>query len=366
MKIREIQIGSHKFDFVFGQRVLDRIDRWIAPGGYTRYFIIADDGIPEEIVERAVSAFAELAPTVALRFPGGEANKTLEVVSYLAEEIIRLGADRKSAIVAVGGGLTGNMAGVVAGLLYRGIALIHYPTTFLAATDSVLSIKQAVNLKAGKNLVGFFYPPRLVLVDTAVLTNSPTRHIRAGMCELVKNVLVTGNRDVVGELNADNRYTPEQIGNFIDYCISTKISVLKNDMFEKADGLIFEYGHTIGHAIELAENGRMLHGEAVAVGMLYAAKVSNRLELLSSSDRDLHFELLDRIGILGDVRLSADTEEIYRYLLHDNKRGYLNLDEGKIGMVLLDGIGAPHRYEGQLLTPVDKSLVYQILQEGTD
>ncbi|WP_338553242.1 2-deoxy-scyllo-inosose synthase [Paenibacillus sp. KS-LC4] len=361
---KKIRFGERQFDYIFGENILLSLSQYIDKSEYGNFFIIADKGVPNDIIARAVDAFGVIAPTHTIRVADGEQHKSLDAVNQAAEEIIGLGADRRSAIVAVGGGLTGNIAGVLAGLLFRGIALIHYPTTFLAASDSVLSIKQAVNLKGGKNLVGFYYTPRLVLADTAVLSRAPQRHIRAGMCELIKNLLVGGMNEIVQLLRPDNKYTPEEIERFIEYCIEAKMTLLCEDVFEKKRGLIFEYGHTIGHALELAEKGRLLHGEAIAAGMIYAAKIANRMELLSQRDVELHYELLQKIGVLQDIEPAVNADAILHYQLNDNKRGYLSMGRDQLGMVLLKGAGVPWMKNDSLITAVNQSLIYEVLCEG--
>ncbi len=367
MNNKRICFGSHCFDFIFGENALEMVSFYIQQSDFDRFFLISDSGVPDPVVHDAAKQFGRLAPVHILRFPDGEEQKTMPTVTKLQEEAIRLGANRRSAIVAVGGGLTGNVAGVTAGMLFRGIPLIHVPTTFLAASDSVLSIKQAVNLKSGKNLVGFYYPPRFVFADTIVLSQAPPRQIKAGMCELVKNMLITESERAgftEDDFNAANVYSPKQLETFIEYCISAKMSYLSEDIYEKKNGLIFEYGHTIGHALELAEQGGVTHGEAIAVGMIYAAKIASRMKLLSEEDVSVHYKLLNKIGALDDVPLKSHPDSVFHYLIHDNKRGYIRLDDEQLGMILLGGVGKPNVHNQSLLTPVRKALIKEVIQEG--
>ncbi|GKS12686.1 3-dehydroquinate synthase [Paenibacillus chitinolyticus] len=367
MTTKQICFADRCFNFAFGEHILESIEDYIPRDEFDRYIVISDSGVPDSIVYHAAEYFGKLAPVHILRFQGGEEYKTLSTVTDLQEQAIALGANRRTAIVAVGGGLTGNVAGVAAGMMFRGIALIHVPTTFLAASDSVLSIKQAVNLTSGKNLVGFYYPPRFVFADTRILSESPPRQVKAGMCELVKNMLILENDNLEfteDDLNSTNVYSPKQLETFINFCISAKMSVLSEDIYEKKKGLIFEYGHTIGHAIELAEQGGITHGEAIAVGMIYAAKIANRMNLLSEHDVSAHYWLLNKIGALQDIPLKSDPDSIFHYLNHDNKRGYLKLDEDNLGMILLSGVGKPAVYNQSLLTPVRKTLIKEVIREG--
>ncbi|MBK9991859.1 MAG: iron-containing alcohol dehydrogenase [Verrucomicrobia bacterium] len=359
MKTRTIQLGPHHYEFVCGHHSLVEFARHAAVRACDRFIIITDQGVPTEVLQPVHAALSGVGPTDVLRFPDGERHKSLITVNDLAERAIAAGADRRTAIVALGGGLAGNIAGMVAGLLFRGLTFIQVPTTFMAASDSVLSLKQAVNLSSGKNLAGFYYTPTLVWVELSFLTALAPRHIRAGMCELVKNLLAIAPERIPHFrriLHPQNRYTAAHLHELIDFCIDAKMSVMLNDPYEKQAGLVLEYGHTVGHALELAAGGRYLHGECIAFGMLCAAAVARRARLLSDEEVDLHHELLQLIGI-SIVPDPGFLDEVILRIRKDNKRGYRRQEPGRIPMVLLDGLGQIHREDEHVVTMVDTEWV---------
>ncbi|WP_167689728.1 2-deoxy-scyllo-inosose synthase [Paenibacillus athensensis] len=365
MKSRKVQFGPFAYDFVSGEGSLDALPGWLADKPYDRFVLIADTGIPDWIVARTKAVFAAVAPADVLRFAPGESCKNLTTVQELAEQTIALGADRRTAIVALGGGVTGNVAGIVAGLLFRGLPLLHIPTTLMAASDSVLSLKQAVNLQAGKNLAGFYYTPQLVCVELSFLEALPAREVRAGMCELVKNLLTIKPGHIPALqplLRTDNVYSAEELQTFIDFCIDAKTAVMRDDPYEKKEALVLEYGHTIGHALELVSDGEFVHGECVAFGMRCAARIARRIGLLAPAEVEQHDRLIDAIGV--DIRPSAELlPGIEAYMKKDNKRGYRQAESGKTALILLSGLGELARDGEAYVTLVDNKLILEVIEE---
>jgi len=360
---KNIHFERENYDFVYGCNVLYNLPAYIPVGNYDRYLIITDSGIPENVRTVTETAFAALGITHVLTISSSEKHKNLHTVSDLADQAISLGCDRRTAVVALGGGLTGNIAGMLAGLLFRGLSLIHIPTTLLAASDSVLSLKQAVNLDAGKNLVGMYYTPLIVLVELQFLHYLNPRHIRAGLCELVKNLLAIMPERIADFrtiLNPSNHYSDKQLQSFIEFCIDAKVAVMNQDAKEKASGLVLEYGHTIGHALEIVAEGEYLHGECVAFGMLCSARIAGNMGLLSEDEIALHSELLETIGmhIYPKKHLLL---RVIESLQKDNKRGYRQAERNKTPMILLDGLGKLHRHNGHYLTMVPNVMIEQTL-----
>lgn len=361
---RIVQFDEYKYNYIYGEHILEELGQIPLIQQFEQFIIIADDKIPTIIVSETDNSLKFIAKTQTLRFPAGEQNKSLITVSRLAEEAIKLGATRKTAIVAVGGGLTGNVAGMLAALLFRGLPLIHIPTTLMAASDSVLSLKQAVNLDQGKNLIGQYYAPLLVYTDIQFLKILPAREIQSGLCELIKNLLVI-KPDCINHflqiLRPTNQYSSSEYEEFINFCILTKTSVMKDDPFERNKGLGLEYGHTIGHALELACYGEFRHGECVAFGMMCAAKVSQNLGFLTQQEVDLHLELLQRIGVSVTPNKYL-FDRILSFIQNDNKRGYCTHLSNHIGMVLLNGLGCLNKNNGSYITLVNKEICFEILK----
>ncbi len=322
-----------------------------------RLLIVTDDHLPEELALLVQARLSRVAPSVVLTLPSHEEAKTLDTVSKLGLASLAAGATRASVIVALGGGLCGNVAGLLAGLFMRGVRLVHLPTTLLAMSDSCLSLKQGVNSALGKNHFGLFYPPVFVWTHLSFLETLPAVEIRSALCELIKNVLAIRPEsfdEVAQVLRPDARYSQEQLAQFIAFCIDAKSSVMAEDALEKHEALVLEYGHTIGHALELASHGTIPHGIAVGIGMMVEARLSRQLGLLSISDLAAHRFLLECNGSPWHLPSQYATGDLLALLQKDNKRGYLPPVPGKYDLVLLSALGQPHRTAGTVLTQIDE------------
>lgn len=223
---------------------------------------------------------AGFAPTI-VEMPDGERFKRLSTVETLAEKLVTLGADRKSAVVAFGGGVPGDVAGMLASVYMRGVKLIQIPTTVQAQLDAAIGGKTGVNLKAGKNLLGTFYQPELVLIDPAILSTLPDREFRAGMYEALKCGVI-GNPGLFSRLAKTSWKSLRKDRALLTWVIAEsvklKAQVVSADEKEGDLRRVLNFGHTFGHALEAAtEYRKFLHGEAVAWGMIAAAKISEEI-----------------------------------------------------------------------------------------
>ncbi len=281
-----------------------------------------------------------------------ERHKTLGSVQSIMEHAVDRGLTRRSAIVAMGGGTVGNVAGLAASLLFRGIRLVHLPTTPVAAFDATISLKQAVNLSAGKNLCGTYFAPSLVACDLGWLTTVPRPDLLSGLAEMVKNVLVTApglEGKLTGAIGMLAQRPQQALLQLLELGIEAKAPYLRADPHERRSALVFEYGHTAGHAIEFLRGGTVSHGEAVAWGMLAAAEVGRRLYGLSAADVETHHRLIalldlpDPAGRAGQLDRSA----LRGVLAADNKRGYGPCAPDEVLMVVLGAIGRPLAVPGR-------------------
>ena len=268
----------------------------------------------------------------------GEKFKSLETVSMVYDWLAELKAERSHLVIAVGGGVVGDLAGFVAATYLRGLKFIQVPTTLLAIMDSSIGGKTGVDLNTGKNLVGAFYQPQFVLSDVETLTTLPTRELISGWAEALKHGLIKDEslinefeRNVDLLLNLDKDVTTSLIKRSLDI----KAQVVSEDEHELLGSrIMLNYGHTIGHAIETAgKYEKMLHGEAVSVGMMCAAYISNFLGLLTDKQLARQQKLLEMYGL--PVKASGiDLKDVTNAMLLDKK----TLD-GSIRWVLLDRIG---------------------------
>lgn len=269
--------------------------------------------------------------------PPGEESKTLDHAARLCRELVRAGLDRGSAILALGGGVVGDLAGFVAATLFRGIAFVNLPTTLLAQVDSSVGGKTGVNLPEGKNLVGTFYQPRLVLADVLTLRTLPEREFRSGLAEVVKHAMIadaalfrTLEEDVDRILQRD----PETLQAVIARNCAIKARVVEADEREAGVRAVLNFGHTVGHALEAASGyGTLTHGEAVAYGMLVATAISVRRRLCSPTDAQRLHNLLRRFGLIPSLRPSPELLETY--VLRDKK-----MRDGVLQFVLTPGVGS--------------------------
>jgi 3-dehydroquinate synthetase len=324
------------------------------------FVLVTDATFPGRLSEEACMQLSSLGRCTLLTFQGGEHTKNLVTIDRLGNDAIRAGATRCSCIIALGGGLVGNVAGLLAALFFRGARLVHIPTTLLAMSDSCLSLKQGVNSDAGKNHFGQFYPPEFVWADLTYLRELPTIEIQSALCELIKNVLAICPEhydELAATLRQDGMYPEAQLQRFIALCIEAKCSVMGQDALEKQDAVILEYGHTVGHALELRSGGAIPHGLAIGIGMVVAARISRMLGMLSRQEEEAHRTLLRRNGAPTLVPRHVGSQELLESMAHDNKRGYLPPVHGKYDMVLLERLGVPHRTGGTVLTHVEEGTV---------
>jgi 3-dehydroquinate synthase len=272
---------------------------------------------------------AGVAPEV-IELPPGEATKSFQTYERVCNTLVERGLDRGAAILALGGGVVGDLAGFVAATLYRGVPVVQLPTTLVAMTDAAIGGKTAIDLPAGKNLVGAFWQPRLVACATDTLATLPARERRAGFGELWKYALLDG-----GELwravaacttwaaSPGEMAPPPELGRVIDRAIAYKAEIVGRDERERTGArLLLNLGHTVGHAIESASG--MLHGEAVALGLLAACRVSAHVV---GTPRELERELSAALAACG---LPTDldrwlTEDVLRRVHVDKKRLGANL-----------------------------------------
>lgn len=319
---------------------LDRIGTW---PDTERAAILTDDNVGPLYADRAKAALdAAGIATTTVTVAAGEGTKTLAEVGKVAEKLACAGLDRQSVIVALGGGVIGDLAGFVAATLFRGIPCIQVPTTLLAMIDSAIGGKTGVNLAAGKNLVGAIVQPVLVVTDPETLATLPARELRAAYGELLKYGLLDGDPlwteiAALAPAIASGAVSLDAITPVIRRAAAIKAAIVGADERERSGRrALLNLGHTVGHAIETAAGyGRLLHGEAVALGLIAAARVSAALDLCPT---DLETTISDTAAAAGlDTDLSPWlTDQVLAATAVDKKRR-----AGKIRFVALAGAGAP-------------------------
>ncbi|TDD60799.1 2-deoxy-scyllo-inosose synthase [Actinomadura rubrisoli] len=359
---REVRFGDVRYPFHVhsGERSWAELAARLTRLEADRLVVVTDDGVPGAITSEVGGRLSAVADTVVLSIPNSEKAKTIDTLDGLAERALRHGVTRNSVIVALGGGLAGNVAGLLAALTFRGLRLVHLPTTLLGMSDSVLSLKQAVNSRVGKNHLGTFHAPVLVWNHLDFLATLPREETQAALCEMIKNVLgICPERydEVAATLRPDARYAPRELAAFIDLCVDAKTAVMRDDPREKREALVLEYGHTVGHAAELLTGGALRHGHAIGVGMLVAARAAVLLGLMDPAEEGAHRTLLERNGAPTRLPEGLTADEILAVVRRDNKRGYVPFREGTVDMVLLEGLGRPHWVGDNVITQVEEPVV---------
>lgn len=349
-KTHEINLGGVTYPYYFGYDCLPQLADMIIGFDADLILLVTDDTVLDLHGADLIELLAAHVPVEVLSTPAGEGIKTNQVLVSHLEQAIAVGASRRSVVVAFGGGVPGNLAGLMAALLYRGVRLIHIPTTIMAATDSTISFKQTINSTKGKNHIGTYYVPECVITDVKLMQTLPDREVRSGFSEAIKNSLSICPEDISdlrALLSSGNLTSSDALLWLIDTAIQAKVAVTVNDSREQKTGLILEYGHTVGHAIEMCDyrlkgaNG-LSHGESVALGMLSAAYLSSKMCGLPEEILRLHHEfIVELLGVPARLPQCITTDHVMRQVLKDNKRGYLNVAQNEAAMVLLYNLGEP-------------------------
>jgi 3-dehydroquinate synthase len=333
-----VRARSGSYDALCGQGALDRAHREVQRlGPFTGVFLLSSPRV-WKIWGRKLRTFSQgIGVQEIVLFDDREASKHLGTVESICRQLIRCGADRRALLLALGGGVVGDVAGFAAASYLRGVSLVHVPTTVVAQVDSAIGGKTGVNLPEGKNLVGAFYPPRLVLVDPRFLRTLPDREYRSGLYEVIKyGAIVDPALFSLLERDLDKllRRDPRTLATVISRCIRAKARVVSCDERESGLREILNFGHTLAHALEsLTRYRRYLHGEAVAWGMIFCAALSETSSLARSTEVARLVRLILRVGPLPPLpRVSA--AELLSAMRADKKSR-----RGRVRFVLAHKIG---------------------------
>jgi 3-dehydroquinate synthase len=341
VRIVKVPLDNRSYDIKIGTGLLARVGRECARLGLSRSCaIISDRNVAPRYGEAARNALTKAGfDARVVTLPAGETAKSLKVLESCYNQLAAQRLERKSFIVALGGGVVGDLAGFVAATYLRGLPFVQVPTTLLAQVDSSVGGKVGLNLKAGKNLVGAFYQPRLVLCDLATLASLPMREYRAGLAEVIKYGIIYDAR-LFERLERDLpqllRRAPRTLAAVVARCCEIKADVVRQDETESGLRAILNFGHTFGHALEaISHYGKYLHGEAIAIGQVMAAKLSEQVLGLPASEVERIERLFRRAGLPTQLALSApDRRKILPAMRLDKK-----VSAGEIKFVLARRIG---------------------------
>ncbi len=341
MRTVHVPLGNRSYDIKIAPGLIDRFGRECARLKLgARCAIITDTNVGKRYAKTVFNSLATagFSPSLIIVQPGEQA-KSLKTVQSCYDQLAVHRLERKSFIVALGGGVVGDLAGFLAATYLRGIAFVQVPTTLLAQVDSSVGGKVGVNLNAGKNLVGAFYQPRLVACDLDTLKTLPDREFRAGLAEVIKYGIIYDAKlfaQIERDLPKLLKRKPKMLTAVIARCCEIKARVVGQDETEGGPRAILNFGHTIGHAIEAVSGyGRFLHGEAIAMGQVAVAKISSSVVGLPERDLERIIRLFRRAGLPTTVKLRAGQRpKLFAAMRLDKK-----VSGGEIKFVLAKKIG---------------------------
>ena len=334
---RELLAGqkNNQYRIIIGKNSISKMNIVPLIRSHKKLLLISDTGVPENIIKKITAITKNHSKVFVIILDQGEKAKSLSNYQSIINFLIDNKFDRSDGIIAVGGGVIGDISGFVSSTYLRGISYIQIPTTLLAQVDSSVGGKTAINIPAGKNLIGAFYNPKGVIIDTNVLHTLSSRELNAGLAEVIKYGLIQNKyllslleKNVVAILNRNHKIIEEVIFE----SIKTKAKIVTKDEKETGIRALLNFGHTFGHAIEAhGKYKKILHGEAVAKGMLIASKISMLEGLISEK------ELLKIRNLLLDYRfdlsLNYNYTDLKPFIFRDKK-----VQKGNLNLVLLKGM----------------------------
>jgi 3-dehydroquinate synthase len=341
-----VGLGDRSYHITIGKGLIEQADLLLAPFiTGQKVIILADEAIAQPWLKQLETVLARVTTCHSITTSGGEAAKSFTRYADLMNTVLDLGIDRRTVIIAVGGGVIGDLAGFMAASLLRGLDFIQIPTTLLAQVDSSVGGKTGINAHAGKNLVGAFHQPKAVLIDTACLSTLDPREMRAGYAEVVKYGLL-GDAGFFDWLDKNGtailEQEPDILAECIARCCQAKADIVAADERETGLRALLNLGHTFAHAFEAEAgyDGRLLHGEAVAAGMCHAFALSRRLGLADGQSCHRVVNHLASHGLpcwrgdLHDVVAHADSKQLLKHMAKDKKN-----TSDQLNFVLVRGIG---------------------------
>ncbi len=355
MKKVRVKLGSNSYHIHIGSGLLGQTGDRLKEIGFSDKLVIITDPTVKRLYGNTLkqSLTSSGFKVIVLEVPEGEEQKSLETAGRLYYELTDFYAERITPILALGGGVIGDLAGFVAATYMRGVPLVQIPTTLLAQGDSSLGGKVAVNHGLLKNKIGAFYQPRLTISDTSTLKTLTPRELNDGLAEIIKHgAILDGEFFTYLEENLDKikSLDDQVLERVVSRSAEIKAGVVEKDELDLGLRNILNYGHTVGHAIESVSELKIWHGEAVAIGMLAEARISNKLGILDKNELIRLKDVIARAGLPTEIP-SLQIERLIQAMKHDKK-----ILQGKIRFVLPKSIG-----EVFITDEVSSSLIEQVL-----
>lgn len=354
----DVALGPRSYAVLIGQGLLGQPERWRPAIHGGQVLVVSNDIVAGLYLQQLQGGLAGLQHDTVI-LPDGEASKTLHGASRIFDALAAMRATRDVTIIALGGGVIGDLAGFAAACWMRGVAVLQIPTTLLAMVDSSVGGKTAVNMEAGKNLIGAFHQPSLVLADTATLASLPPREYRSGLAEVIKYGAIQ-DVDFLDWLDRHSaallRREPAALAQAVAASCRYKAAIVARDEQEQGERALLNFGHTFAHALETESGyGQLLHGEAVAIGMVLAARLSALLGMAHMADAQWLAQLVEQLGLPTLLPAGISTSALVQHMQLDKKnRG------GRLRLVLWHGPG-----RALLVDNVDPADIHTVL-DGRD
>jgi 3-dehydroquinate synthase len=339
--MKEIQVGleDRSYPIIIKQGLIDEVGTELRRNPFAkRYGIIADDRVAGLFGERLLASLKNNnIDAEMITFAAGEENKNLNTVAELSSKLAQLGFDRKDGLLALGGGVTGDITGFVAACYMRSVPFAQVPTTLLSQVDSSVGGKTGVDIPEGKNLVGAFYQPKAVFIDSGVLQGLPENEFRSGLAEVIKYGVIY-DRDFFRFLEMNRKeilgLNLQILEEVIAWSCKIKAAIVEADEKEADLRRILNYGHTIGHAVEAASGYMLAHGSAVAMGIVAVSELAVLKGILDAREKERIEKLVNEFGLPTAIPQEYDRAEIKKYVLNDKK-----IVGGRVFFVLPNKIG---------------------------
>ena len=357
MKKIDVRLGQNSYTVLIGSGILSQTGQRLKELGYSDKAVIITNPVVKKLYSTIVRQSLVHAgyKTTVLEVPDGEAYKSLESAGKLYQHLAEFGAERSTPILALGGGVIGDLAGFVTATYMRGVPLVQLPTTLLAQCDSSIGGKTAVNHGQLKNEIGAFYQPKITIADIITLKTLPQEELTSGLCEVIKHAVIKDERFfnyLEKHLDLIKALDDNVLEAIVAKSAQIKAEVVEID--EKDIGLrnILNFGHTVGHAVESVTNFRVTHGQAVAIGMVAAAKIAVELAILDSGNVTRLKNLLEKAGLMTKLPLT-EVKMVIQAIRYDKK-----VQSGKIRFILPQTIGQVF-----ITDDVSSALVEKVLGE---
>ncbi len=326
----------------------------------SKHIIISDKNVfnihGENLIKILKGAGLKVIPCVV---EPGEESKSLTVFEKLVCKVLKAGIDKQSYVITLGGGMINNLGGFVASTIYRGIRLIHLPSSLLAQVDAAIDYKQALNHKFGKNLIGSYYSPCKVLVDPKLLLTLPKRHLKNGMAESIKHALTQSNSfyDFL-DCNSGRFDKIDILEEVVKETIKLKLALMNSDNFEKHGDFLLQYGHCIGHALECASKYDILHGEAITIGMCVSATIGNIKRICDNIIVKQHYSICSKYDLPVSLPKNITVRDMLKYIPYDKNR---IIDQTRFSVIKRIGQAIVSK-EGAFITFTTKELEHYLLE----